>query len=214
MVHLVLSLAISFLPTCFIAALIFLATKVPWSVGTITGTLGIIIAVGAIWNTKSIFKKQQAENLKNRRIDKAMEIQERFKVWSEQYLDYSSVWLKMSGYMQTYDSTLESMATELHPLSNIIRHWFGPNSELLGIVRDCPLQLSMTFAKFKEVGFDIAPLPDGNEMMLAGNANKQLLYDNFKNEVAFTVKEARAQMVNAVDLLIRRELGLPEEVVY
>ena len=63
--------------------------------------VAIGLSVLAIFNTRGIFKKQEAANLKNRRIRYgALTLQDKFKQWSEQYILFSARWANTHGFVQ------------------------------------------------------------------------------------------------------------------
>ncbi len=108
----------------------------PWKeiISVLFPATGVVLSVLAIWNTRSIFKKQQAENEKSRRISKAIELREQFNVCGQKIISYASDWKNMVGYEEAYNYAVEVFKSELGSIRHTTEVWFGEGSSLILIL--------------------------------------------------------------------------------
>jgi hypothetical protein len=174
---------------------------------TALGAFALFMFTASVLIANGLLRGHTAASRRTSRIAMAMKIQVRFKAWSQEYVGYSDPWEEMYGFVRTFDSTLEQLASELKPMLKLMRHSFPADSELPEIANDFAALISSTFEAFKGVGFDVSSVKGENGETMAGSTNRLLAYEAFRSQVAFTVAFAQGRMVNALDRLARKDQG-------
>lgn len=212
-----------FIPTAILGALGYLGyllyhvvVRMSWEgfksdVLPFTPTLGVVIALLAIFNTRRIFKKQQAENERSRRIAKAIELRERFDVVGEKIISFASDWRNMVGYEEAYNYSVELFKSELGSIRHTTEVWFGERRSLLRPQDLARLNLESLFADLKGQVFEFTMDSEGRRKM-SFPPQKSDLFERFRTGFIWSVKQHQLLLVNAIESQIRDEMGKP--IVY
>ena len=78
---------------------------------------------------------------------------------------------------------------------------------MFSVAKDFRTKIKKAFLDFKTVGYTTIPDGTGNYKMMAKGT--PAVFEDFQNSVARDTKDAQVQMVNVMDALHTKELGLP-----